>query len=102
MTVKLTNGSEEHGPLVIATMMGLRRLMVDGNGLAVYELRELCRNPSHQLFSNAPDVLESAGLISVADDGKPDVTCLKYIVLAAVVGEGPDMRLVNPVAKGGA
>lgn len=100
-TVKLTNGSEENAQQVNATMRSLRKLMNAGHGLRVYELRELCRNPNHELFGNAGGWLAKTHLIAYYE-GKGWVDAsIRNIVLAAVVGEDADMRIVNPIAKGG-
>ncbi len=99
--VILTNGAEEYDPLVSLTMLALRRLMDEGHGIAVYELRELCRDRHHKLFGNAADVLEPLTMINVDTNGKPHVHfSIRNIVLSAVTGEGLDMTLENPIAKG--
>lgn len=95
--VKLKNGSEEFGPLVNATMISLRHLIAD-DPIAFYELRELCRNPSHKLFGHAGEKLVSLALIE--RDGVSIHSSIKNVVLSAVEGEMLEMHITSPFAEG--
>lgn len=95
MTV-LRGGAEVPDSLVPAVMTSLRRLMEE-NPVALYELTELARDPSHQLFRGTGKVLWSLSLIG--DDGKlRDPT--RAVILAAAEGEGLTLRLRSPYAEG--
>ena len=113
-TVTLKNGAEEAKPLVVVTMMTLNRLMDEGKSSTVYELVQLCRNGDHALsrFDGIAERLERLNLAS-------EIAAIPFrgankhggcqwkvhsstrnIVLSAIEGEGLDLRLANPVAKG--
>lgn len=91
--VTLKNGSEEHKALVVTTMMSLKSLFNE-NPLAFYELVQICKNPSHSIFSPVQlKALESLGLVS----GGIVHFSVRNIVLSAVEGEGMEMTIGSPV-----
>ena len=94
-TVTLKNGTEEVEPFVRRTMLSLRRLM-ESNVIALYELRERCRDPQHKLSGNTEKVLEDCGLLE-PDSGVH--SSIRRIVNLAVEGEGLEMKLVSPLKQ---
>ena len=103
-TVTLKNGAEEAKPLVVVTMMTLNRLMDEGKAMVVYELVELCKNPAHRPFGVTGDDMVKLSLAS--KNQRPATNpwhvhnSIRNIVLSAIEGEGMDLCLGNPVAKG--
>lgn len=100
-TVKLKNGAEEAKPLVVAVLLNLNSLWDNGKGIMVFELAQLCRDPSHIPFGVAKEELKDRGLAkppsSPGENWHVDAS-IKNIVLSAVTGEGLDMSIGNPVA----
>lgn len=94
-TVTLKNGAEEPQILVAGTMLSLRTLHKD-HPVALYELMMLCRQPDHELFGNARNILESFGLIE--PNGQPHDST-RNIVLSAMEGDGFEARLTNPTRR---
>ena len=92
--VTLKNGAEEPKPLVLATMVSLENL-VQTNPIVAYELVEVCKNPDHELFGNAGEILTKLALI---ENGYVHDS-IRNIVLSAFEGEGFEMRLTFPVSK---
>lgn len=95
MTVKLRTGEVALTPMVGAVSMSLKSLM-QKRPIALYELVMLCRDPKHELFGNAGDILKELNLIE--GDGRPHDD-VRQIVLASTEGEGMDMHLVSPLAE---
>lgn len=103
-TVLLKNGVEEVKPLVAGTMLSLRTLLKD-QPMAFYELVELCRDATHQIWGDLSEELEKVGLISLhtLESGSivPIVhSSIRNIVISAVSGSGLDMALKSPVEAG--
>lgn len=102
--VRLKNGGEEFGPLVVTTMMALEELF-RRNALAVYDLAIYCRDnnpsgPKSLFFANNQKECEKLSLIN--RDGRVHDS-IRAIVLSAVEFEGKppcDFRLVNPMVTG--
>lgn len=94
--VKLKNGKEEPFSVVISTMMNLEALWKRGiDGMcAVYDLRELCRNPEYNAIYL--DLLQKMSLVST--DGIIH-SQVRNIVESAVVGEGLNLTLQLPIAE---
>ena len=100
-TVNLKNGSSEVKPLVAATMHSLNAVL-EGSGdalngmLAFYELVQKCKNPSHEIWSDAQStLLMSLSLI----DANGDVhSSIKNVVLSAAQGDGLELSLGSPYA----
>jgi hypothetical protein len=61
-TCVLKNGATVPEVLVSPTMIALEGLL-SANPVAFYELTELARDETHELFGNTGEVLESFGLI---------------------------------------
>lgn len=95
VVVTLRNGAQEGAGVVAAVMLLLRTLAVE-NPIALYELREICRDRNHQPFGNTGEKLEAVGLWK-PDRGVHDT--IMNIVLSAVQGTdgGADFDLVNPI-----
>lgn len=94
-TVELRNGAVEATPLVTVAMMSLRHLMNE-KPLALYDLVMVCRDSSYEWFGD--NLQESQNLSLVQPDGKVHES-IRNIVLAAVTGDGLDMRLESPVKR---
>ena len=92
--VKLKNGTEEMEPLVKVTMLSIESLL-SSDPIGFYELVMICRNPKHPAWGDAPAKLARLALLQ--SNHQPHDS-IKNIVLSAVVGDGLDMRLINPVA----
>lgn len=96
--VTLKNGTEEAKSLVVAVMLSLKSLMDETKGaegaLAVYELREKCRDSQHEIWGDLQQPLVRLSLIS--EQGIVHGS-IRNVVLSAVVGEMLDMHLVSPV-----
>lgn len=104
-TVRLKNGDELHRPLVVGVMHTLRALMNEGNGLLVYELAELAKEPQHAVWGSFGMDPKELPLISRTEVEDPRAAgayqmhdSIRSIVLSAVEGEDADMHLVNPIA----
>jgi hypothetical protein len=93
--VTLHNGAEEPDVVVMTTMLSLGTLF-KSNPIAVYELVQLTRNPSHQPFGNTGEVLQGLGL--VGEDGRMHDS-VRNVVQSAIVGEDLDMSLRHPVKQ---
>jgi len=94
-TVKLKNGWDEAKPLVAIIMHTLQKLMDEGRGIVVYELAEVCKDPTHKPWGQAGDDLKALKLL------RPDGSVhdsIRNIVLSAVSGEGMEMTLGSPLS----
>lgn len=89
--VTLRNGREVPRALVTPVLLSLEALL-GRHPVALFELAALARDPSHALFGNTGQVLAELGL---TEDGKLH-DAVRDIVLAAIDGEGFDLRLVSP------
>lgn len=94
-TVWLKNGTEEVAPLVKMTMLLLHKLIKE-NPIALYELAMVCRDSKHIPFGDTEEELRKQKLLQL--DGKVH-SSIRNVVLSAVVGDGFDMSLVNPIDK---
>jgi hypothetical protein len=89
--IKLRTGQEVARPLVAVVLLTLRKLL-DENPVLFYELVMLARDRNHQCFGNTGEQLARLGLNPMHSDER-------YIIKAAVEGEGVNMRLVSPYAE---
>ena len=98
-TVNLKNGTSEMRILVVSTYGILKEMLSDLEGaIAFYELVEVCKNPSHQVFSSKQkEYLINRALMQ--PDGRIHQS-VRNIVLSAVQGEGLGLSLVDPIASG--
>ncbi|MER6605893.1 hypothetical protein ABT282_08255 [Streptomyces sp. NPDC000927] len=62
--------------------------------IAGLELVALARDPGHELFGVAGEVLESMGLVDESHQMHESIRC---VVLASIEGEGSDVHVVSPV-----
>ena len=95
--VRLRNGTEAPGRAVTATFIALRRLAESGDItdlMALYELREIARNPAHQPWPGTPERLKAIGLLG-PDGGMHGIT--RDVVLSAVAGDA-DVHLIGPIS----
>jgi hypothetical protein len=99
--VMLKNGAEVPRSLVAATMLALESLLRD-NPMAFYELVELCRDATHQIWGDLDKELASRGLITLRQLSTGKTVALVHetirnIIVSAVEGEGCEMALGVPV-----
>lgn len=96
-TVQLRNGATVASSAVSATMSTLR-MMVESTDitrlLAVYELRELARDPQHPMWPGTAEQLTTLGLLT----GGQLHDTIRDIALSAIEGDLDAFHLVNPVA----
>lgn len=93
--VRLSNGEEVPEVAVRTTMIALQ-LLERGeltDIMALYELRELARDPAHRMWPGTPERLNALGLLD-ADGRVHDI--IRAVVLSAVAGDA-DLHLVNPI-----
>ena len=94
-TVKLKNGSDEFGPLVVGVMLSLKAL-AEKNPIAFYEIVQLARNRNHKFFGNVEKDLQDFSLLG--SDSRLH-SSIRNIVLSASEGDGIELKLVSPYAK---
>jgi hypothetical protein len=85
--VTLINGAQVAEATVGVVFLSLDLLATRGHYMAIYELFQLCQNPSHQLFGNAGSVLKQVGLLETwypATEQARIHADVRAIVLAAV------------------
>lgn len=92
-TVVLKNGAEEAKMLVAAIMMSLKGL-AESKPLSFYELVELCKDPTHELWGDTKKDLEALNLVEPAGTVHSSI---KHVVLSAAVGEGMELALGSPI-----
>lgn len=92
-TVILKNGTEEAKMLVAVIMMSLKSL-AEEKPLSFYELVELCKDPSHELWGDSAEDLKALNLLEPAGTVHSSI---KHVVLSAAVGEGIELALGSPV-----
>jgi hypothetical protein len=98
--VKLKNGTEEVGALVLTTTMSVNSLLERGLAIPAYELVQLCRDGRHRPFGSCGETLEKLGLVQKGQDGSYSVhDSIRNIVLSMASGEGLEMTFGSPVAK---
>jgi hypothetical protein len=100
MTGEVDTTTLKTGAIVPSMMVPVTRMSLDhllgSNPIAFYELVQLCRDNTHELFGNTRDTLR--GLSLIESDGLPhDV--VRQIVLSSVYGEGLGLWLTSPVAN---
>lgn len=93
--VTLLNGERETLLHVTETVSALKYLFMN-DLMTAYELADLARGSGRQLSSEAEDMLRAFGLIQ--EDGTL-YSYVRNIVRSAIVGEGFDMELINPVRE---
>lgn len=94
-TVKLKNGSVEAEPLVRAAMMSLSSLF-KSNPIAFFEAVMCARDKAHKPFGNTEDILKS---LAILDTNLDMHDSKRNVILSAVEGEMPEIRLSSPVAE---
>lgn len=92
-TVVLKNGATEAVGLVTVTMISLETL-IKKNPMMLYELVEVCKDPTHKIWGDFGKELRDLALLEM--NFQPHGS-IKNIVLSAVEGEGVDMTIGNPV-----
>lgn len=93
--VLLKNGTKEPAGFVNVTLLALEDLQ-GSDPVALYELREKCRDPEHQLWPGALETLQELTLV------RPDGTIhesVRNMVLLAVEGEGLDIHVGDPYMR---
>lgn len=93
--VRLKNGAEELRTLVAGITLSLRDLM-ETDPIALYELRELCRDRDHELLGDTKKTLQD---LSLVDSGGRVHKSIRNVVLSAIQGEMLEMRLTSPLAE---
>lgn len=91
--VTLRNGAEVPAVFLRAVQMSLERALRDGQGVALYELLELAKDPKHVCFGNTAAVLEARGLLQHGE--LHGLT--RDVVLASFDGDGLDAVYVDAV-----
>lgn len=94
-TYTLTTGVEVPTVLVNSTMLALKDLLVVWP-ISFYEIVMKSRYPDHQWFEGSIKRCKQLGLVNDLGEVHSGV---RDIILAAVVGEDLNMRLVDPVRK---
>jgi hypothetical protein len=92
--VRLRNGSDESGPLVLTAMASLSGLM-QSNPIALYELVMKARDPQHAMFGRTAQEAIDRSLLQ--PDGSMHDS-LRNIILSAADGDGLYLRLIDPRA----
>ncbi len=82
--------------VMFQTVTAIIKKLFHEDAVLVYELAMLCRDPEHTLFGDTGGTLEKLGLVSKQGQRFAVNTMIKEIVLALVVVDGLDMRLVDP------
>lgn len=96
--VRLKNGVDVQKALVAVVMMAIESMFYKGQGLAVFDLYRLCKDPDYPLFRVHAKALKDVCLIErVSDSQWGVVSGIKDIMLSAIVETGDDMNLTNPV-----
>jgi hypothetical protein len=90
--VTLKNGTTAPKRTVKMTLSVLE-ILFEEDQVAVYELWELCKNPSYQCCSDSLKFLYQFSLIN--ECGQVDAVT-KDVILSTVHGEGPDFYLESP------
>ncbi len=95
-TIRLKNGADEDDFIVTSTMMAIERLCRSGMAgfNALYDLVQVCRDPSVAPARSSVGVLLSAGLLN---DGTVHAA-VKNVVLSAAQGDGMTLAFCSPVA----
>lgn len=91
--VKLKNGAEESDKAVAVITISLEHLFTTMPVLA-YDLVMKCRDADYRLFGNTAVLLHERGLMDTS--GHVHET-IRNVVLSAVIGDGVEMTLTNPV-----
>lgn len=92
-TVILKNGAEEAKGLVTVIMMSLRSL-IESKPIVFYELVELCKDPTHELWGDSINDLKELNLIELSGTIHSSI---KHVVLSATAGDGMDLMLGSPI-----
>jgi hypothetical protein len=94
--IRLRNGAEAPVSAVRTSWLAIKRLADSGDVTAVmalYEARELARDPAHALWPGTGETLTKWGLLS--HDGKMhDIT--RDVILSAVTGAEMDLGVIWP------
>lgn len=89
---RLRTGEDVLSLMVAVTVESLRRLMRE-RPVDLHEAVEKARNPGHRFWGQSGERLAADGLVN--SDGTMHEQ-IRSIILAAVEGEGLQLRLVNP------
>jgi hypothetical protein len=94
--IRLRNGAEAPASAVRTTWLAVQRLAGDGDMssiMALYEARELARDPRHALWPGTGETLRKWGLLT--HDGKMhDIT--RDVILSSVTGAEMDLSVQWP------
>ncbi len=99
-TIKLKNGSEEAKPLVAVCIMSLKRILGEFP-IAFHELVLLARDKDYEIQGGRETIAPAlrSGLVFDGANGFQIHDSDRNIIVSCVEGDGPDMRLVSPVAE---
>jgi hypothetical protein len=99
--VTLKDGSSQLRVAVTAVMINLRELSAM-DPIALSELRDLARDPEHQLWGSTEARLAERKLVTRNGTGQPVVHgTIRAVVLSAVTGEDMELRFGSPYAEEG-
>ena len=97
--IKLRTGYEAVKPVVVTTKIAVDGLMEKGIAgfTAIYDLHQMCldKDYTEKVFPSNMELLQSTGLVDINKQIHGEIT---QVVLAMIEGEGPDIRIVSPVA----
>ena len=94
--VRLRNGAEAPVSAVRTIWLAVKRLADSGdtNGvMALYEARELARDPAHAMWPGTPETLRNLGLLT-HNGTMHDIT--RDVILSAVTGTEMDLSVTWP------
>lgn len=94
--LKLRNGAEAPRNAVMTSWLSVKHLMDSGGMndlMALYEARELARDPSHRLFPGTAETLREYSLTD-RDGRLHDVT--RDVILSSVLGDETDLSVTWP------
>ena len=95
--VILTNGKRVPAELVTTIMLKLESLLSDP--IALYEAREVAKNPQHQFYAGYDKVLDGICLFAGGPAPFQLDDDVREIVQCVIVGDGLSFNLVHPVQR---
>jgi hypothetical protein len=101
--LRLKIGVDEASDVVITIMSVLHALIAEGYAMAVYELREICRDNRHVVFGTNGQTL-IAHKLAVRDERDERWVVhesIRHVVLSACEGEGAALVLGDPLVEEG-
>ena len=93
--LRLRNGSQAPRIEVVAVWLNVKHLADSGDLVALYEARELARDPAHVLWPGADATLRAFSLIR-SDGTMHDID--RNVILSSVIGAETDLSVQFPVA----